>query len=92
LATINRDGAAWFGNKPVTVISANVDHSVARWRRIVPFNVEAYNRIWADMQRSLTQISTRSEFIVAAESGHSVMVEHPETVIQAIRDMVNTLR
>ncbi|MFK8067260.1 MAG: alpha/beta fold hydrolase [Gammaproteobacteria bacterium] len=47
---------------------------------------------WLDLQRSLTELSTDAKQIVVENSGHSIHLDQPEVVIDAISNMVDKLR
>lgn len=80
-----------FGNKPLVVISASVHASGARFRSAAKFSLEAFKKNWIEMQKDLTTLSTQSRYVVAEKSGHSVMVEQPEVIIKAIRQVVEAV-
>jgi len=44
-------------------------------------------RVWADLQLELTALSSRGRRVVALKSGHSVQLDQPELVIDAIREV-----
>jgi pimeloyl-ACP methyl ester carboxylesterase len=48
--------------------------------------------LWGEMQHDLLPLSSRSRQIVAFDSGHSVEFDQPEVVVNAIRDLVETIR
>jgi pimeloyl-ACP methyl ester carboxylesterase len=47
---------------------------------------------WQREQENLTHLSTRSQFLVAKDSGHSIPDLNPPVVIEAVRKMVSSLR
>ncbi|WP_216329507.1 alpha/beta fold hydrolase [Deinococcus aestuarii] len=57
-----------------------------------PATVAQTERLWAAMQRELAALSTRGRRVVARESGHSVQLDEPEVVIDAIREVWSTRR
>ena len=48
--------------------------------------------VWAEMQADLLKLSTRSKHVLAAKSGHFVMLTEPEVVIRAIQELVDQYR
>jgi pimeloyl-ACP methyl ester carboxylesterase len=50
------------------------------------------NRVWAQMQEELSQLSTRGTLIVAKGSGHDIQNQRPDIVIQSVHDMVDQVR
>ena len=47
---------------------------------------------WADAQNSMARLSTRGHLVVVEESGHSVHLERPEIVIDAIKQVIAAIR
>ena len=47
---------------------------------------------WSKLQQSLVGLSTRATHIAAEGSGHSIPVDRPDVVVDAIRQMVSQLR
>jgi pimeloyl-ACP methyl ester carboxylesterase len=47
---------------------------------------------WRQLQQDLTSLSERGCLMIARESGHVVMVDQPEVVVDAIRTVVETAR
>jgi len=78
------------GDLPLTVIShgqldANaVPPSLGQQVR------DEYEAAWQKLQAEITSLSTRGRCIVAERSGHNVMFDQPEIVIESILEMVNS--
>jgi pimeloyl-ACP methyl ester carboxylesterase len=78
------------GDLPLTVIShgqldANaVPPSLGQQVR------DEYEAAWQKLQAEITSLSTRGRRIVAERSGHNVMFDQPEIVIESILEMVNS--
>jgi hypothetical protein len=76
------------GDLPLVVISrdpkrtAQPDDSV----------LTAHEQHWQDQQRELMNLSSRSEHIIASSSGHSVPIDRPDTVVEAIRKVIEQAR
>ncbi|HSK88664.1 MAG TPA: alpha/beta hydrolase [Anaerolineales bacterium] len=49
---------------------------------------EEYEAAWQKLQAEITSLSTRARRIVAERSGHNVMFDQPETVIESILEML----
>jgi hypothetical protein len=45
--------------------------------------------LWGEMRAELLKMSTRSKHVLAAKSGHFVMLDQPDVVIDAIKELVN---
>ncbi|MBK9940627.1 MAG: alpha/beta hydrolase [Kouleothrix sp.] len=48
--------------------------------------------VWADLQRDLVQQSARGQQIIAEQSGHGIVFDQPELVVEVIRALVFDLR
>jgi pimeloyl-ACP methyl ester carboxylesterase len=78
------------GDLPLTVIShgqldANaVPPSLGQQVR------DEYEAAWQTLQAEITSLSTRGRRIVAERSGHNVMFDQPEIVIESILEMVES--
>jgi pimeloyl-ACP methyl ester carboxylesterase/bifunctional DNase/RNase len=82
-------GCKTLGDLPLTIITAA--------RAANPFGlpteiVARRDQIRRDMQTDLARLSSRSTQRFAEQSGHMVPLDQPEIVIEAIREMVDTLR
>lgn len=51
---------------------------------------DGYEAAWQTLQAEITSLSTRGRLIVAERSGHNVMFDQPEIVIESILEMVNS--
>lgn len=49
-------------------------------------------RVWQDFQLQLSQLSENSRLVVAENSGHSIQVDEPKLVVEAIRQVVSDAR
>jgi pimeloyl-ACP methyl ester carboxylesterase len=49
-------------------------------------------RVWQDLQADLARLSTKSMHIIANKSGHYIHLDEPQLVIEAIRQVVETVR
>lgn len=79
------------GDLPLTVIShGQLDASA------VPPSLgqqvrDEYERAWQKLQVEITSLSTRGRRIVAERSGHDILLEQPEIVIQSILEMIDSV-
>lgn len=77
------------GNKPVIVLTAD---SLNLPEEISPETRMKVKALRLEFQRELASRSTNSDHRIIAESGHSIQIDAPETVITAVRDVVNSFR
>ena len=78
--------AGSLGDRPFTVISAHVE---AAPRGLA---VERVDRIWMEMQKALTTLSSCHKHIVADKSGHFIHLDRPDVVSAAIHWVVEEVR
>jgi pimeloyl-ACP methyl ester carboxylesterase len=79
-----------FGDIPLIVITGTGEN------RKEEFPSEALAKtfvsLWSPMQEDLLKMSTRSKHVLAAKSGHFVMLAQPDVVVEAIKELVNEYR
>lgn len=51
-----------------------------------------YEAAWQTLQAEILSLSTRSRLIVAERSGHNIMFEQPEIIVESILEMVSKIR
>lgn len=49
-------------------------------------------RLWNDMQKELTQISSNSEFVLAEASAHYIQRDEPEVILAAIKRLIERFK
>lgn len=76
------------GDLPLLVISQDPDRPKPGWDAASL----AANPIWASLQENLKKLSPRTRRVIARGSGHHVMVDRPEVIIDGIRGMVGEIR
>lgn len=76
-----------FGDLPLTVISRDPNHEQSA--DAVSPQHEAH---WTELQQSLVGLSSVATHVTAEGSGHSIPVERPDVIIEAIRQMVSQFR
>ena len=75
------------GNLPLIVLSHDPD------KMRFPGNLtEPVNREWARMQEELAHLSSNGSHLVVKGSGHDIQIDHPEAVVDAIREVVGKAR
>lgn len=80
------------GDLPLTVISHGQLDANAVPPSLGPEVREEYERTWQELQKEITALSTRGRRIVAERSGHNVIFDQPEIVINSILEMVRAVR
>ena len=83
---------ATLGDLPLTVISHGRLDANAVPPSLGPEVRDEYERSWQELQTEITALSTRGRRIVAERSGHNVIYDQPEIVIESILEMVKTTR
>ncbi len=82
LTVINLNGS--HGRKPSSAAAEHADAVDA------PYILVAHNH--QALQRRLASLSSRSTQIVAAGSGHVVMRDRPESIVEAVRAIVGSIQ
>jgi len=77
-----------FKNLPLIALSSTPEITAKRIASIAPINQERFIDHWCDMQASLSQLSHQEELRLSKNSGHNIILEEPETVVQAMIDIV----
>jgi pimeloyl-ACP methyl ester carboxylesterase len=80
------------GDLPLTVISHGQLDANAVPPGLGQEVRDAYERAWQELQGEITALSTQSRRIVAERSGHNVIFDQPELVIQSVLEMVESTR
>jgi pimeloyl-ACP methyl ester carboxylesterase len=73
---------ASLGDIPLVVVSRGGSAPVVG---LTPGEAVRFEAEWQEMQRELLALSSRSTQVIASGSGHSVHLEQPEVVVDAIR-------
>lgn len=79
------------GNIPLTVVTHGIplDGSMLGLSKEDDHKME---EIWQDQQRKMLKLSTNSQFVVAENSGHGIMIEEPELVINVVKEMLELIK
>jgi len=77
------------GNIPLTVIR----HGIPDLFASMPFEqAKQAEIVWQEVQAELAKLSSNSQMLVAETSGHAIQIDQPGLVVDAIRQMVETVR
>lgn len=80
------------GSIPLTVLVA-VDPTRTYWRgEVSPDLAASLDKVWLDLHKEYTQLSTNSSLVLAEHSGHYIQNDEPQLVIDAILNLVDTAR
>ena len=77
------------GDLPLTVISHGRLETNAVPPSLGPEVRDKYERAWQGLQKEITELSTRGRRIVAEQSGHNIIFDQPEIIIDAILEMLD---
>jgi len=78
--------AACCGDRPVLVISQDPNRSGMNAQ------VSANQPIWNSLQESLKNLSPHTRRIIARTSGHHVMIDRPDVIVQGVQQLVLGIR
>lgn len=85
------DQTRTFGDLPLMVISARKSPEKS-WPDLPIQAAFAFTRTWDAMQKELLSLSTRGVHLTTTESGHYIHWDEPKLVVEAIYQMVKTIR
>lgn len=75
-----------FGDLPLVVIGSGQSNPA------FGASADAFQEFWITQNQELAQRSSAGRFVLAEDSGHMIYIDAPETVIIAVRDMLEKLR
>lgn len=78
------------GDLPLTVISHGQLDANAVPPSFGPDVREEYERTWQELQKEIMSLSRRGRRIVAERSGHNVIFDQPEIIIESILEMIES--
>jgi len=78
-------GTGPYGDLPLVVIVHEIPDMFSH---LPPDEMQAAEALLQAKQRELTELSTNSQFIIAAGSGHNIPIENPGVIIDSVRDMI----
>jgi pimeloyl-ACP methyl ester carboxylesterase len=77
------------GEIPLTVIR----HGIPEMFAGMPADqAKQAEKVWQELQGDLAKLSSNSQMLVAEKSGHGIPIDQPGLVVDAIRQMVETVR
>ena len=79
------------GDLPLTVISHGQLDANAVPPSLGQEVREAYENAWQELQEEITSLSTRGRRIIAERSGHNIIFEQPEIIIESILEMIDVV-
>jgi pimeloyl-ACP methyl ester carboxylesterase len=79
------------GDLPLTVISHGQLDANAVPPSLGSEVRDEYERAWQELQMEITTLSTRGRRVIAEESGHNIIFDQPEIVIEAILEMIASM-
>jgi pimeloyl-ACP methyl ester carboxylesterase len=78
------------GDLPLTVISHGQLDTDAVPPSLGSEVRDEYERAWQELQKEITALSTRGRHILAEQSGHNVIFDQPEVIIESILEMISS--
>ncbi|WP_242224104.1 alpha/beta hydrolase [Bacillus cereus group sp. BfR-BA-01380] len=80
-----------FPNVPLIIIGRDAHHSIQQVVQDgIPYEeAAALETVWQELIHEQTTLSKQSQFVVAANSGHSIEIDRPDIVIEAIKNLHN---
>lgn len=78
------------GNKPLIVLSRNPTRGLLPG--LPPGVSEKLEQVWQELQIDLLGLSSNSTHIIASKAGHSIMMDEPQLVTDAILTVLDKLR
>jgi homoserine acetyltransferase len=83
-ATRRSDGQAPLGDKPLVVLTHGKRGELGA--------KDSDERAWVEMQEELARLSSNSKHIFVEKSGHQIVLDQPEAVVEAIQQVVENAR
>jgi pimeloyl-ACP methyl ester carboxylesterase len=88
---LGREAAHPLGDRPLVVLAAARRHPDLD--DLPPADAERYYHVWIEeLQPALARLSTRGALRLVPDSGHSIQLERPDAVVEAITDVVAQVR
>jgi pimeloyl-ACP methyl ester carboxylesterase len=76
-----------FGSMPLIILSHGKPMA-----EVPPAASPIFELLWSQLQIDMLSLSTNSKRIVATQSGHSIQIDQPQLVIDAVREVVTEIR
>jgi pimeloyl-ACP methyl ester carboxylesterase len=83
------------GNLPLIVLTAEQSIDVATLKAMgydTKLNLQALQKTWLELQNELAALSINNEHIIVKDSSHTIELDQPQAVIDAIRKVVEMTR
>jgi pimeloyl-ACP methyl ester carboxylesterase len=83
------------GDIPLIVLTAEQSIDIATLKAMgydTQIDLTGIQQIWLELQAELAALSSNSEHIIVEDSSHTIQLDQPNTVIQAIRKVVEIVR
>jgi pimeloyl-ACP methyl ester carboxylesterase len=77
------------GNIPLTVIRHGIPDLFASMPAEQARQAEI---VWQELQAELAKLSSNSQMLIAEKSGHGIQIDQPGLVVDAIRQMIESIR
>ena len=81
--------AGTLGELPLTAIRHGIPDLFAS---MPAEQAKAAEQVWQELQAELAKLSSKGQILVAEKSGHGIPVDQPDIVVDAIRQMVESVR
>ena len=86
------DQEKWRADIPLVVLTHGRPIAAQAFPNVTPEQAARIEDLWLELQRDLAGRSSKGQLIIAEKSGHYVHYEEPDTVIEAIRNVVTAVR
>ncbi|WP_440603143.1 alpha/beta fold hydrolase [Bacillus sp. GB_SG_008] len=80
-----------FPDIPLIIISRDAHHSIQQAIQDgIPYEeAEALENVWQELIHEQTTLSKQSQLVVATKSGHSIEIDRPDIIIEAVKQVKN---
>ncbi len=86
-------GAGNISEKPLVVLTAGRNSDTSLQSGLSKRDFEDYQKTWVDdLQMRLAHLSTRGKRIVVPDSGHDILSERPDSIVDAVRELCAAMR
>lgn len=81
------------GDLPLTVLSLGKEVQQGGMPSYYTLEIlQERERVWQEMQKELAALSTQGRQIIASESGHSIHLDQPDLIFDAVQEMLLKVR
>lgn len=92
LNEVRTAGGSFMYGVPLIVLARGRPDALPPQASVTPDVLADAEKAWRDMQSELATRSTRGRLVVAEQSGHYIQLDQPNLVIDAIRQVVESVR